>query len=65
MKDKIVLDTFADLLINLSAGWFIIASSAPFLPELILWEKVGLLLINFGLSIMCLTAAMWLRRRKK
>lgn len=65
VKDKIVLLTFADLLINLSAGWLIIATGAPFLPNLVSGEKIGLLLYNLGVGILCLMIAIWIRKGKK
>ncbi len=65
MKDKVVLLTLAELLVNLAAGWLAAGLGAPFLPELTFWAKVGLLLINLGFSIMCLIAAIWLRKRRK
>ncbi len=63
--DKIVFATFADLMINLAAVWLVIALGAPFLPGLAIWAKIGLLLYNFGFSIICVVIAVWLRRQKK
>lgn len=65
MRNKIVLLTFADLLINLAAGWLVVAFGAPFIAGATFWVKVGVLLTNLLLSIICLVVAIWLRRRRR
>ncbi|OGE14326.1 hypothetical protein A2111_00700 [Candidatus Daviesbacteria bacterium GWA1_38_6] len=61
--DKIVRISIADLLINLSAGWFGLAFVAPFLAERTLLVKIAVLTTDVGFGILFLIAAIWLRRR--
>ncbi len=63
--DKIIQGSLADLLINLSAGWFIAGFGVPFLVNLSLLAKLAILIINGGLGIVALLLAIWLRKGVK
>lgn len=65
MRYKVILLTLADFLVNLSAGWFVIAVTIPFSSNWPTEAKFGLLLVNLGLSIICFVVAVWLRKGKK
>ncbi len=63
--DRTVKVSVADLLINLSAGWFAAAAGIPFLADRVVLLKLLLLTSNIFGGIVCLAIAIWLRRRKK
>ncbi len=42
--DKVVFATFAELLVNLAAGWLAVGFGIPFLPQIPFWARIGLLL---------------------
>lgn len=62
---KVALATVADFLINIAAGWFGAGYGALFLAGPTFSEKIILLIVDIAFGIVCLTMAMWLRRRNK
>jgi len=63
--DKIVRASIADLFINISAGWFGAAYGVLFLAEASIVLKLGILIFDIMLAIICLYLAIKLRRRIK
>lgn len=63
--DKVAKASVADLLINLSAGWFVLALGVPFLAELALIIKILYLTGDITAATICLYIAIRLRRRIK
>ena len=57
--------SLADLLINLSAGWIGAGYGVFFLANENITIKISLLTGDILLAILCLSLAIWLRRKKK
>ncbi len=63
--DKIVRASVADLLINLSAGWFGLAYGVIFLTDRMIVAKIVLLIFDVITAMLFLYIAIKLRRRFK